>query len=52
MSGGMMMKVMHLNDQERRLSTKVHRLDDALANLRNNIRLGEELGASELEVLV
>jgi len=52
MSGGMMMKVMRLSDQERQLSVKVHRLDDALANLRNKIRLGEELGASEMEALV
>jgi ABC-type lipoprotein export system ATPase subunit len=52
MSGGMMMKVMQRSDHERQLSAKVHRLDDALAGLRNNIRLGEELGASELEVLV
>ncbi len=52
MSGGMMMKVMRLSDQERQLSAKVHRLDDALAGLRNKIRLGEELVASELEALV
>ena len=45
------MKVMKLSDQERELSTKVQRMDDALAGLRNKIRLGEVLGARELEML-
>jgi ABC-type lipoprotein export system ATPase subunit len=51
MNKGMITAVLHTNDQEQRLSSKVTRLDDLLTGLREKIRLGERLNGFELEGL-
>lgn len=51
MNRGMMTAVLHTNEQEQRLSTKVTRLDDLLTGLREKIRMGEHLNGFELEGL-
>ena len=49
MQNGVMTKVIHTQDQERRYSVKVSRLDDILSSLREKIRLGEELKEQDME---
>jgi ABC-type lipoprotein export system ATPase subunit len=52
MAGGAMVKFLRTDDAERALAVNVSRLDDALARLREKIRLGERLAGTELEGFV
>ncbi len=52
MRGGMMTRIMERTSEERQLAARVHKVDDAMASLRNKIRLGETLKVEELEMLV
>jgi len=49
MESGSITRVLHTDDEERRLSVKVSQLDDLLSHLRNRIRSGERLSAQEME---
>jgi ABC-type lipoprotein export system ATPase subunit len=49
MQGGQITKVLHTDEDERRLSLRVVRLDDMLSRLRDRIRRGERIVESELE---
>ncbi len=49
MHAGQITQVLHTDEQERRVSVQVSRLDDVLARLRDKIRLGERLTAGEME---
>ncbi len=51
MREGSVTLVLRTNDQERRFSVKVSKLDDMLSALRDQIRLGERLTGFELEGL-
>lgn len=51
MQGGSMTQVMRTNDEERRFSIKVSKLDDMLSGMRDKIRLGGRLTALEMEGL-
>lgn len=51
MRNGCIMHVLPTNDEERRLSVSVSRLDDLLSAMRDKLRLGERLTAFELEGL-
>jgi ABC-type lipoprotein export system ATPase subunit len=49
MHGGTVTKVLHTDEEERKLSVKVSRLDDMLSRLRDTIRSGARLTGSEME---
>lgn len=49
MEAGMVVRVIHTDETERKLAVKVTHLDDALSRLRDKIRKGERLAADELE---
>ena len=49
MRGGALTHLLHTDEGERRCAAVVSRLDDTLSRLREKIRLGERLGAAELE---
>ena len=50
MQNGMMAKVIHTSDAERKLSSgSLRRVDEALSVLRNKIRDGETISSEELE---
>jgi ABC-type lipoprotein export system ATPase subunit len=51
MQGGSITQVLYTNEEERRFSHQVTRLDDLLSAMRDKIRLGERLTAHELEGL-
>jgi hypothetical protein len=51
MHGGSITQVLYTNEEERRFSHQVTRLDDLLSAMRDKIRLGERLTAHELEGL-
>lgn len=51
MQGGSITQVLYTNDEERRFSRQVTRLDDLLSAMRDKIRLGERLTTHELEGL-
>ena len=51
MRNGSVMQVLRTNEEERRLSVSVSRLDDLLAAMRDKLRLGERLTEHELEGL-
>jgi ABC-type lipoprotein export system ATPase subunit len=51
MQGGSVTQVLHTNEEERRFSHQVTRLDDLLSAMRDKIRLGERLTTHELEGL-
>jgi ABC-type lipoprotein export system ATPase subunit len=46
---GSIAQVLHTDETERKCSIRVAELDDALTHLRNQIRLGQRLGAATLE---
>ena len=48
MRNGSVMQVLRTNEEERRLSVSVSRLDDLLSAMREKLRLGERLTAHEL----
>jgi ABC-type lipoprotein export system ATPase subunit len=49
MQSGCITQVLYTDAAEQKLSTVVNRMDEALSQLRDKIRLGERLGANELE---
>jgi ABC-type lipoprotein export system ATPase subunit len=49
MRNGGMVRFLRTTEAERRLSTEVNRMDDALTRLRDRIRQGDGLGADGLE---
>ena len=51
MQGGSVTKVLTTNEEERKFSIKVTKLDDLLSTMRDKIRLGERLNTHELEGL-
>jgi ABC-type lipoprotein export system ATPase subunit len=51
-SEGRVMKVLGTNHEERKLATRVSRIDDILGSLREKLRLGYELTGDELEGVV
>ena len=51
-SEGRVMKVLGTNIEERKLATRVSRIDDILGSLREKLRLGYELTGDELEGVV
>ncbi len=51
MQNGSIVKVLDTNEEERRFSIQVSRLDDLLSVMRDKIRLGERLTTHELEGL-
>ena len=48
-SEGRVMKILGTNHEERKLATRVSRIDDILGSLREKLRLGYELTGDELE---
>ena len=52
MKEGTMTQVIHTDEIERKFSVIVSKLDDTLSNMRDKIRTGQRLSASELEVFV
>jgi ABC-type lipoprotein export system ATPase subunit len=48
-SEGRVMKILGTNVEERKLATRVSRIDDILGSLREKLRLGHELTGDELE---
>jgi hypothetical protein len=46
------MKILGTNHEERKLATRVSRIDDILGSLREKLRLGYELTGDELEGVV
>ena len=48
MQGGSITNVLSTSDEERSVSIRVNRLDDALSNLRDKLRHGHRLTADEL----
>ena len=50
MKEGCITQVIHTDDVERKFSVIVSKLDDTLTNMREKIRTGQRLSASELEV--
>jgi ABC-type lipoprotein export system ATPase subunit len=51
-SEGRVMKVLGTNQEERKLATRVSRIDDILGSLREKLRLGYELSGDELEGVI
>ncbi len=51
MQGGQITQVLYTNEDERKFSIKVTKLDDLLSAMRDKIRLGERLNTHELEGL-
>lgn len=51
MQGGQITQVLYTNEEERKFSIKVTKLDDLLSAMRDKIRLGERLNTHELEGL-
>jgi ABC-type lipoprotein export system ATPase subunit len=49
MRGGSITNVLSTSDEERSVSVRVNRLDDALSHLRDRLRQGHRLNASELQ---
>jgi ABC-type lipoprotein export system ATPase subunit len=49
MQGGTITRVLHTDEEERRVAAKVSQLDDMLSRLRDRLRHGERLAARELE---
>lgn len=49
MQAGMVHKILHTDEAERRCAQQVSKLDDLLSGLREKIRRGERLGRDELE---
>jgi len=52
MQGGIITGVLHTDEKERRFAVHVSRLDDVLAKLRDQMRLGQRLASPELEGMV
>jgi ABC-type lipoprotein export system ATPase subunit len=51
MQGGSITNVLYTNEEERKFSIKVTKLDDLLSAMRDKIRMGERLNTHELEGL-
>ena len=52
MRGGSITNILHTNEEERRVSVTVSKLDDMLSAMRDKIRFGERLTIHELEGIV
>ena len=52
MRGGSITNILHTNEEERRVSVTVSKLDDMLSAMRDKIRFGERLTIHELEGMV